>query len=111
MISERACAYSEVYAILQLMDQKYINKIPHRLQEIIIEEMDKNYKPNIVPDTPLKEQPLHQKTFTILAMINLNYWCEDTKCKEELIEIYTQNEKNKIEEMQKKFNPDNLFKK
>ena len=47
MVNERAIAYSEVYAILKRMDQQYIDKIPRKLKNIIIEEMDKNYKPQI----------------------------------------------------------------
>lgn len=110
MVNDRAIAYSEVYAILNLMNPKYINKIPNRLKTIIKEEMDKEYKPEIKFDIPLTEQKLNKKTFTILAMLNLNYWCETQEHKNELIKLYAQNDKIKEEELREKYNPDNIFK-
>lgn len=110
MVNDRAIAYSEVYAILNLMNPKYINKIPSRLKLIIKEEMDKEYKPEIKYDIPLTEQKLNKKTFTILAMLNLNYWCETQEHKNELIKLYANNDKIKEEELREKYNPDNLFK-
>ena len=56
MANDRAIAYSEVYAILNLMNPRYINKIPSRLKLIIKEEMDKEYKPEIKYDIPFTEQ-------------------------------------------------------
>lgn len=108
--NDRAIAYSEVYAILNLMNPKYISKIPSGLKAIIKEEMDKDYKPEIKIGIPLTEQKLNPKTFTILAMLNLNYWCETLENKNELIKLYAQNDKIKEEEIREKYNPDNLFK-
>ena len=110
MVNDRAIAYSEVYAILNLMNPKYINKIPSRLKLIIKEEMDKEYKPEIKYDIPLTEQKLNKKTFTILAMLNLNFWCETQEHKNELIKLYANNDRIKEEELREKYNPDNLFK-
>ena len=87
MINERAIAYSEVYTILKMMNPQYLDKIPNKLQKAIIEEMDKNYQPKIVSNIPLKDQKLKPKTYTILAMLNLNYWCETQEHKEELLKI------------------------
>lgn len=110
MINERAIAYSEVYAILKMMNPQYLDKIPNKLQEAIIEEMDKNYQPKIVSDIPLKDQKLKPKTYTILAMLNLNYWCESQEHKEELLKIYSNNEKIKEAKIREQYNPDNIFK-
>lgn len=110
MINERAVAYSEVYAILKMMDPLYLDKIPNRLQQIIIEEMDKDYQPKIVSNIPLKSQKLHAKTYTILAMLNLNYWCQSQEHKEELLKIYSNNERIKDEKIRELYNPDNIFK-
>ena len=43
-------------------------------------------------------------------MLNLNYWCEDEKEKQDLIAIYAENDRKK-EELREKYNLDNLFKK
>ena len=71
----------------------------------------KDYNPNIDPSIPLDKQNLQRKTFVILAMLNLNYWCEDEKEKQALIAIYAENDRKKEEELREKYNPDNLFKK
>ena len=89
-------AYAEVDEILSFMEDVYIDKIPKKLRELFKNERLEDYKPNINPKIPLDEQKLQKKTFSILAMLNLNYWCEDEKEKQDLIE---------------KYNPDKLFKK
>ena len=72
--------------------------------------MDKNYQPKIVSNIPLKDQKLKPKTYTILAMLNLNYWCETQEHKEELLKIYSNNEKIKDSKIREQYNPDNIFK-
>lgn len=42
-------------------------------------------------------------------MLNLNYWCKDEK--EEMLKIYSENDKKIEAEMRERYNPDNLFKK
>lgn len=103
-------AYAEVDEILPFMEDVYIDKIPKKLRELFKNERLEDYKPNIDPKIPLDEQKLQKKTFSILAMLNLNYWCEDEKEKQDLIVIYAENDRKK-EELREKYNLDNLFKK
>lgn len=109
--NELSIAYAEVYEILSFMEQKYVDMIPLKLLELFKEEKEKEYKPNINPTIPLDEQNLQKKTLSILAMLKLNYWCEDENEKKELIALYAENDKRKEEELREKYNPDNLFKK
>ena len=109
MINERAIAYKEVYTILERMDEKYRNKIPSKLKKLLIENMDKNYSPKINAKIPLREQKLNPRTFTILAMLNLNYWCEDENKKKELISLYTANSKLKQERLREKYDHNKIF--
>ena len=104
-------AYAEVDEILSFMEDVYIDKIPKKLRELFKNERLEDYKPNIDPKIPLDEQKLQKKTFSILAMLNLNYWCEDEKEKQDLIAIYSENDRKKEEELREKYNPDKLFKK
>ena len=91
-------AYSEVYAILNLMDSKYIEKIPDKVKELIKTERDVSLKINISNDKSLEEQILQKDTITILAILYLNYWCENEGEKKELISLFDaidkMNEKN-----------------
>lgn len=110
MTSERALAYSEVYSILEKMKPEYIDKIPNKFKTMIIDEMDKNYNPEIDINIPLKEQKVTSKALTILAMINLNYWCTNDKHKSELIELYAKNDKIQEQILKEKYTTDNIFK-
>ena len=108
---ERALAYSEVYEILNLIRKEYKDKIPTELLQIIYEEMNKDYKPNINIKIPLKEQNIHQKTYDILGMLQLNYWCKNENEKKELLKKFSENDKKREEEIYEKYNPSNIFKK
>lgn len=110
MSNELKKAYSEVDAILKLMEQKYIEKIPQNLREIFENRKDKNYTPKIDVNKSLLEQKLLNKTLSILAILNLNYWCEDEKEKQKLLQIYAKNDRIKEEEARERYNPDNIFK-
>lgn len=108
---DRALAYSEVYEILNLMGKEYKNKIPTELLRIIDEERDKDYKPNINIKMPLREQNIHQRTYDILGMLQLNYWCDNENGKKELIKKFNDNNKKREKEIYEKYNPNNIFKK
>lgn len=104
-------AYCEVDIILGQMEEKYINKVPSELRRLFKEQKRKDYSPEIKADVPLENQNLMRKTIAILAMLNLNYWCEDEKEKQDLIQMYSENDRKREEELREKYNPDNLFKK
>lgn len=80
-------AFAEVDEILVLMENKYIEKIPQKTREMFKNERSLDYKPEIKVDIPLAEQNLQRKTFAILAMLNLNYWCEDENEKRKLLQV------------------------
>lgn len=101
-------AYSEIYVILQLLDDEFINKLPKKFIEFINKERDTNYIVNIDPNIPLEEQNLLPDTINILAMLKLDYWSTEEE-KQELLSILNQNEKKYQEELREKYNPDNLF--
>ena len=103
-------AYSEVIAILNLMEDKYKNKIPQSLLKTFEDEKKEDYIPKIDVNESLAKQNLQRETLVILAMLNLNYWCESEEEKEDLIKEYSKNDKKKEEELRKKYNPDDIFK-
>lgn len=103
-------AYSEIDEFLGLLSEEQINKIPKKLREFFREEKDQNYKKGINPNEPIKNQDLKEETLGIIALLNLQYWCEDEQEKERLKKVYAQNEKIYQEALQIKFNPDNIFK-
>ena len=104
-------AYAEVLLILSYMEQKYADMIPKKLLELFNEEKDKNHQPNINPNISLADQNLQRKTLALLAMLNLNYWCKDENEKQEMLKMYSENDKKIEAEMRERYNPDNLFRK
>lgn len=102
-------AYSEVYKILQLLDEDYINKLPKKFIEFIEKEKDHDYIVNINPNIPLEEQNLLPDTINILAMLKLDYWSTEDE-KQELLSILNQNENEYQVEIHEKYNADNIFK-
>lgn len=104
-------AYSEIDEFLGLLTNEQIDKIPQKLREFFKEEKDYSYKKGINPKVPIKEQNLKEETLGIIALLNLQYWCEDEQEKERLQKVYSQNEKKYQDLLNEKYNPNNLFKK
>jgi len=104
-------AYSEVDEFLSLLGEEQINKVPKQLRELFREEKDHNYTKNINPNTPIKDQNLMEETLAIIALLNLEYWCEDEQEKARLRKIYSNNEKAYNEVFQIAFDPNKIFNK
>ena len=104
-------AYSEVDEFLGLISNEHRNKIPKKLREFFREEKDTNYIKGINPNVPIKNQKLKKETLGIIALLNLQYWCEDENEKKRLKEVYAKNEKRYQEYLQVQFNPNEIFKK
>ena len=103
-------AYSEIHEFLGLLSVEQRNKVPQKLRDLFFQERDESYLKNINPRIPIKEQNLKEETLAIIALLNLQYWCEDEEEKERLQKVYSNNEKLYQEILQVKFNPDDIFK-
>lgn len=102
-------AYSEVYAILELLENEYADKVPDKIKEFFYKEKDKEYNPKIDVKIPLEQQNLKRETMIILAILNLNYWCDSEDEKNEIKAELIKNNEIKEKELVKIYNPDNLF--
>ena len=63
-------SYSEIYEILNLIEEPYRNRIPKKFYDFINLRRDRDYHPEIRIDVPLEDQGLMEDTIAILAMIN-----------------------------------------
>ena len=111
MKSEEKIAYKQLITILNNMEPEYKEKIPKKLMKLFEENSAEDYEFHLDLTRPLQEQELNSKTLALLAMLNLNYWCETEEEKQELIKRYTENERKYQEELRKKYNTDNIFQK
>ena len=102
--------YSEVYQILNLLGNDYIDKLPTRLINMLREKREINYNPEYTDDIPLNEQNIKKETMSIIALLYLNYWCEDEDEKLEVKQILKSNEDNYQLERRERYNPDDIFK-
>ena len=67
MYQEYHKAFTEVYEILNLMSHQLQDKIPNEFYEMIKNERDINYFPNI--KEPLEKQKLKKETIIILGLM------------------------------------------
>ena len=110
MTLERRKAYIELLEVLKRMDKALVEKIPKDLIKFFDQNKAEDYDFIYNDNLSLSEQNLNSITLSLLAMLNLNYWCEDEEHKKELLKKYNENEVKYQEELREKYNPDNLFK-
>ncbi len=79
--------YSEVYAVLQMLGNKYIEKVPHGLMEIVETRRDITYNPKYINSEELENQGISRESLSMIALIHLNYWCDSEVEKSELKEV------------------------
>ena len=103
--------YSEVYQVLNLLGNEYIDRLPKSLFNMLEEKRNINYEPKYTEDLQLNKQNIKKETLSIIALLHLNYWCENVNEKNELNQMFKNNEDRYQDELRKKYDPDNIFKK
>lgn len=99
--------YSELYGILNLLGNSYINKLPSKLYQLIISQKEDSYNPRYNSIQDLKNSNLSEHTLPMLMLFHINYWCEDENDKKQIQYILKKNE----EEIKEKYDIENMFKK
>lgn len=106
MIDDRV--FSEVYVILNQLDEKYLKKIPEKIfnqikenAKVEVDYIDKNI--------PLEEINLMEETREFLAIISYYYFCDEEE-RQKWDEILNENERKYQEKLKQKYNPDKMFK-
>lgn len=103
--------YSEVYGLIELVSKEYRDLLPNKVMQTIENKRDKNYTPKYSVDIPLEKQGIHKDSLAILSNIQYNYWCKTEQEKNEFLKELKQVDTMREEELRKKYNPDNIFKK
>ncbi len=97
-MNNRPNAYTEVYTILQELNNEEYNKIPPQIIEAIQENMNKEYEYKIKEELELKEQPMLPETKAILFNLFRDYLATP-KQKEKIIKM--QNDERQKNELKK----------
>lgn len=101
-------AMAEVCDILENMEEEYVNKIPEKFREFLNKNKSEQYKPNLDHTKRISDINLMDKTKDILAVMYMDYWCDEEK-KKECEKILEENQKVYDELINKKYDVDNLF--
>lgn len=104
-------AFSEVNEIIKMMPDELTNKIPSKFKEMLEDERDKEYNPNI--QEPLEKQKLKNETIIILGLIYRDFLCppnEKRRLQEKDARELQEVQKALEEEIREKYNPDDIFK-
>lgn len=101
--------YSEVYSALNMLGNEYISKLPASLYNMIKSEKLDAYNPTYDGTIALDKQKMKRESISMIALFHLNYWCENETEKNELRQLFKENEDNYQSELREKYNPDNLF--
>ena len=107
-VYEKAC--TELTEIFKYLPEKTVTKIPSYVVKAIEHNRDFTYDFKIDETKPFKDQKFMYQTYLLLAVIYRDYWAPAARVK--LIRVKEKYKlKKETEELQKKFNKDNLFKK
>lgn len=105
-------AFAEVNEIIKLMPLELVKKIPSKFREMIVEEKDNNYIPDI--EEPIEKCKLKNETIIILGLIYRDFLCspdERKKLQEKDARKLQEVQKAVEEEIRERYNPDDIFKK
>lgn len=102
-------AYKEVYEIVKHLSEEDFNKIPKEIIKTLHSNMDKDYEFYIIFED-LQNQETLNETKLLLAIIFRDYLATE-KQKEKIMAKERYDEQVYQEEMRKKYNPENFFKK
>jgi len=103
-------AMAEVLHYLKGIRKEDIEKKLKNFFKFIEENASKEYVCKFDYNKPLKELELLNETRGIIGTICLNYWCQNEEQKQNYLNKLSENERKYQEEIQEKYNPDNLFK-
>lgn len=104
-------AFTEVNEIIKMMPDELVNKIPNKFREMLEDERDKEYNPNI--QEPLEKCKLKNETIIILGLIYRDFLCsqdEKRRLQEKDARELQEVQRTIEEEIRKKYNPDDIFK-
>lgn len=82
---------TEVWAVLQTMNDYYIKKLPELVLKVIEEKRDKSYVFKVNPVTGQFDN-MSRDGLALFAYLNLEYW-STPKEKKHLIKIYKKNDR------------------
>lgn len=100
---------AELYELLNILGQNYINALPKNIFKNISEKRDLTYTNKFDINEGISEKNFSKESINILLGFDLKYWSSYVE-KQRKISLYKENEKKYQDEIKEKYNPNKLFK-
>lgn len=101
--------FAQVDAFLEMIDETDRNKVPKKLRDLYKENKKPGYNPVYSKKIPLENQDIKREAIAMIALLHLNYWCKTEEEKQELRNIFHENEIKYQQELKEKYNTENIF--
>ncbi len=101
---------AEVYELLNVLGQDYIDALPKDIFQNISDKRDLNYENKFNINDGISSENFSKEAINILLGFDLKYW-SPYKEKKEKMTIYKKNEAEYQAEINEKYNPNKLFEK
>lgn len=108
-MQEIKTTYTEVLGVLLALGNEYVEKIPSKVMQFLMENCDFTNIPKFDQNLRLEEQDISDDARNFLIMLKLKYWCNSKEEKEEIYKILKDNDKQYEKELKEKYNTDELF--
>ena len=83
---------ADVFFVLKNLPSNDVRKVPKQFFDFIEKNKDNEYIPEIDSSRNISKQHLSKNTWSFLAMVYYNYWCDDFFEKNDLRQVFAQNE-------------------
>lgn len=103
--------YSEVYGILETLGEKYINRLPKDLYELVKKCKLDSYSPKYDIETLSQDKSIKRESLSMIALFHLNYWCDTEAEKQELKELFKKNDEKNSALKRANYNLNNVLNK
>ena len=106
-MEETRNTYTEVLGVLLALGNKYVEKIPSKIMDFLMENCDFNNIPKIDRNIEIQNQNISEDSKIFLIMLKLKYWCNSEDEKLEIYRILKENENT--EKFEEKYNLNNVL--
>lgn len=101
--------YSEVYSLLKIFGQTYIDKLPQEIYNIVRDNRNKEYTPEFSQSIEINKQSIKKETRAFIAFFKLYYWSESKEEQNKLVKLFSENEEKYQKRLMEESNPDNIL--
>lgn len=101
--------YSEVYSLLKIFGQTYIDKLPQEIYNIVRDNRNKEYTPEFSQSIEINKQSIKKETRAFIAFFKLYYWSESKEEQNKWVKLFSENEEKYQKRLMEESNPDNIL--